>query len=467
MTRPALTAALAAGLLAGCVAGPAPRIATPTPQMPATYSYAPDGDEAASLAGLLPLRDPAFQSLWTAAMADAPTLAEASARIDRARAAVRRAGAERGPQVDAGGSADWRRTNPDAFAANLPPGISIDPNQTSYGSSISGQWDVDLFGRLRTAERAAQLRFDASGDDAGALRNAMKSELAVLVIDWRTLGTRQLALAEDAAAAARLVQIADSRVRAGLASEVEQARSQSNASAISARLASLSTERSAIVGRLVTLTGRDAAWVAGQLAQPAGDATRLTPPAAMPSALLTRRPDVRAAANRLAAADAELAATAARRFPRLTLSGSLGLLAYGPASLLASDSLVGTLATAIAAPILDFGRVAADIDAAEADKAINFQSFRAAAFTALGDAEAAYGLIDARDATAVALARESAQLMRNESLAASRFDAGIGDLAAVLEARRLARAARERMIIADGEAQRARVLLWLALGGGD
>ena len=48
----------------------------------------------------------------------------------------------------------------------------------------------------------------------------------------------------------------------------------------------------------------------------------------MPSDLLANRPDVAAAAANLAASDADLAAAARARFPRITLSGVIGLLAF-------------------------------------------------------------------------------------------------------------------------------------------
>jgi NodT family efflux transporter outer membrane factor (OMF) lipoprotein len=456
---------VAATLLTGCAGGSPPRIDTPPPVLPATFAYVPDAGQAGSLAALLPNDDPAFASLRTAAMSDAPSLGEAAARIEQSRAGARRARAERAPQFDATASVETSRSNPGSLGASLPPGISIDPDQTSYGASLSARWDPDLFGRLRSEQRAADLRLDAATADADAVRIALIADLAALVVDWRSLDIRAASLESDLASAERLVALAAARAKAGLAPGADRVRAESVASASRSRLAALATERSTIIGRLVTLTARDAEWIETQLAMPGSPQALPVAPAALPSDLLIRRPDIVAAATRLAATDADLAATAARRFPRITLSGSLGLLAFSPGQLFDSDSMIGSLAAAIAGPLFDFGRISAEIDGAAADKQLAFQQYRSAVFDALGDAESAYRLIAAADARATAATQEAALLARSDALTASRFRAGLVDLASVLEIRRQADGAGERAAAAMGEARRARLLLWLALGG--
>ncbi len=465
MMRKAALAALVALGSAGCVAAPPPQVDTPPPVLPASFSYLPNAVEAGSLAALLPHDDAGFVALRDAALADAPSLGEAAARIERARAAARRARAERAPQLDLSASVETSRTNPGSLGASLPPGITIDPDRTSYGATLGARWETDLFGRLRAEQRAAAARLDAATADADAVRVALIADIASQVVDWRSLEARQAALSRDLDAADNLARLAASRTKAGLAPGIDAARAEAIAASSRSRLAALDGERANLVGRLVTLTARDAAWLVEQLVPGAGAQPLPAAPATLPSDLLTRRPDVAAAAARLAAADSDLAATAARRFPRLSLSATLGLLAFSPGQLFDDESLIGSLAAAIAAPLLDFGRISAEIDAAAADKKIAFQQYRAAVFDALGDAESGYRLVAASDARAFATADEAARLARVEALTATRVRAGLADLSAELEARRQADGATERAAIAHGEARRARLLLWLALGG--
>ncbi|MBX7458395.1 efflux transporter outer membrane subunit [Qipengyuania sp. 1NDH17] len=451
--------------LAACAGGPPPEVATPTPVLPPTFYYAPDAAGETALTGLLPAEDPGFDALASQALANSPTLAEVLARIDQARAGANRAGAERLPNIGANASVTGQRTNPNQFGASLPTGVEFDTERVSYAANLTARWDPDIFGRLRAQERAAIARVDAADANSRAVRNALLAEIAASVIDWRTLEARQAAIEEDIAAAEELARLAGVREEAGIAPGFDRVRATSAANASRSRLAALESERARLTGRLVTLTAQGAAQVRAALALDPPAPALPAPPAALPSALLANRPDVLAAAATLAAEDAELAATARRRFPTFDLSAVIGLLAFSPADLFDEDSIVGSLAASVAGPLLDFGRVEAEIDGAAAEKQAAFQSYRGAVYTALGDAEAAYGLVAAADRELAAAAAEAASLRRAASLAETRQKAGLADFLTVLEARRAADASGERAAAALGRARRARVLLWQALGG--
>ena len=255
------------------------------------------------------------------------------------------------------------------------------------------------------------------------------------------------------------------RERAGIAPGFDRVRAESSAAGSRSRLAALASERARLLGRLVTLTAQGGAQVRAALAQGGAASDLPAPPATVPSGLLANRPDVLAAAATLAAADADLAATARQRFPVFDLSGTIGLLAFGLGDLFDSDSVVGSLAASIAGPLLDFGRIEAEIAGAAAEKRAAFEAYRGTVYTALGDAESGYGLVAAADNEAAAAAAEAANLQRAARLANTRYEAGLADFLTVLEARRAADASGERASAAFGRARRARVLLWQALGG--
>ncbi|MFU7527444.1 efflux transporter outer membrane subunit [Qipengyuania sp. ASV99] len=459
---------LALGLsaaLAACAGGPSPEVATPTPVLPEAFFYQPSGGEAAALDALLPTDDAAFLELAGAALDEAPSLAEALARIDAARAGARRAGAERLPSLSADGSVTGNRINPNQFGDGAAQGGFIDTEQVSYGANLTASWDADLFGRLRAQERAAMARIDAASASAAAVRIALLAEIAASVTDWRVLEARSSAIESDVIAARQLASLAAVREQAGIAPGFDRVRAEAAASASRSRLAALEGEKVRIAGRLITLTGQSGAVVNAALAQ-GGPAFAPRPaPASLPSELLTNRPDVAAAAAQLAASDADLAAAARARFPRLTLSAVVGLLAFDPGDLFDEDSLIGTLSAGIAGPLVDFGRLEAEIDGAAANKRVAFQAYRGAVFQALGDAEAAYGTLAASDNEAVLAALERDQLERAASLANDRYRAGLASFLEVLDARRAADASGERAAAAIGRAERARILLWQALGG--
>ncbi|MEZ5681806.1 MAG: efflux transporter outer membrane subunit [Erythrobacter sp.] len=453
--------------LAGCVAGPPPEVATPVPDLPQSFLFAPDGETSAGLSALLPDDDPAFKALAAQAIAGSPTLLEAIARIEQTRAGASRAGAERLPTIGANSSVTATRSNPAQFSSNLPPGISFDSERVSYAGNLTARWDVDLFGRLKAQERAARSRVDAADARARAVRNALLAELAASVIDWRTLEAREAETRNDLSSAEELARLAGVRERAGIAPGFDRVRAESSASSSRSRLAALESERARLLGRLVTLTALGGAEVRSILDQSGSLSFLPKPPAILPSALLANRPDVLAAGANLAAEDAELAATARRRFPVFDLSAAIGLLAFGIGDLFDSDSVVGSLAASVAAPLLDFGRIEAEIEGAAAEKKAAFHAYRGAVYSALGDAETAYGLIASSDAELAAATAEAAELQRAARLANTRYEAGLADFLTVLEARRAADASGERAAAALGRARRARVLLWQALGGSD
>lgn len=449
--------------LAACMANPAPEIATPTPELPPAFFFQPEGAAGAELAALMPQGDPAWRTLSQAALAEGPSLAEALARIDAARAGARRAGAERLPNITADGDVTRNRINPAQFGQAGQQGF-IPREQTSYGANIVANWDPDIFGRLKAEERAALARIDAASAQAQGVRLALLAEIAASITDWRVLDARAAAIEADAAAARQLAGLAKVREDAGIAPGFDRVRAEATASSSAVRLAALDSERARLIGRLVTLTGQNGASVRAALAAPAPALALAPAPAALPSELLANRPDVAAAAASLAASDADLAAAARARFPRITLGGVIGLLAFDPEDFF-DDSIIGTLTAGIAGPLLDFGRVGAGIDAAAADKRAAFAAYRGAVFQALGDAEAAYGVVSAADAEARLSVTERDQLTRAASLADTRYRAGLASFLEVLEARRAADASGERAAAALGRAARARIVLWQALGG--
>ena len=460
-----LTISLAALALASCVAGPPPEVATPAPSLPESFMFAAGASEEAALASLLPDSDPAYSSLVDQALANGPTLGEALARIDVARANAARAGAQRLPNVGASAGVEGTRTNPSQFGSALPPGIAFDTERVTYSANVSASWDPDIFGRLRAQERAALARVDAIGAEAAAVRLALVSEIAASVTDWRTLDARMAELRSDADAAEELARLAKVREDAGIAPGFDRVRAESAVNASRSRLAALASERNRLAGRLVTLTAQPMPQVLAALAQTSPRAQLPPSPEAMPSLLLVNRPDVVASAARLRAADADLAAAARRRFPVFDLSAAIGLLAFNIGDLFDTDSIVGSLAASVAAPLIDFGRIEAEIDGAAAEKRAAFQAYRAAVFGALGEAETGFGLVASADAEYAAARAEAASSQRAARLADTRYRAGLSDFLTVLEARRTADASGERAAAAFGRARRARILLWQALGG--
>ncbi len=415
------------------------------------------------VAALLPEGDAAFRTLAASALSDAPTLAAALARIDSARAGVRGASAARMPNITGSAGASQSEGNAAQTGGNVPPGTDF--SRTRLDAGVNASWEIDLFGRLRASQRAATARLDAAGADADGVRLALLSDIAEAVINARTVNDRASIIRADLASAQELVAITSIRVRAGISPGFDLVRAQSLEADAQARLAPLAAESAAIIGRLVTLTALPTADVMATLEQPAGQRLDARPAPQAASLVLRARPDVRAAESRLSAADADIAAAAAERYPRFTLNGALGLVALGFGGLFDEDALTGSLAGAIAGPLLDFGRVAARIDGSQASAREAFANYRGTLYRALGESEAAFGAIRAGDERVRLLAIQASLDTDGIGLARERYRRGLDTFLTVIDAERSANASRTALASARGTAQVARIALYRALGG--
>ncbi len=455
-------------LLAGCAtvdrAPPAADAIAALPPAFAGLNTAQTSGEP--IADLLPREDPAYQALSDKAFTSAPTLAAAMARVDAARGGLRGARAEQLPEISASASGTRQRINPAAqFGGPLPPGVEIPSSQSSLRAGINASWDADLFGRLRASARAADARLDAATADAAGIRLALAADLAGAVIDARAIDARRVVLDRDLAAANDLVGLTQARVAAGIAPAFDLLRAQSLALAVRGQLAALSADRAVVIGGLVTLTAASAQEVESALMQPAALATAVLPLLAIPSTQLRLRPDVIAADQRLQAADHEIAAAAAERFPQLSITGALGLFALAAGDLFSDDAIVGSLGAGIAGPLLDFGRVRARIDQRQADARKAFALYRQTLFTALGEVEAALGSVAAADRREAALTEQARFDVDAASLAQDRYSRGLETFLAVIDAQRSANSSQAAAVDAMALSRRERVALYRAVGG--
>lgn len=458
-------------LLAGCASmrlpPPDPALNPSTVTVPESFALAPDvvAQDRSSLENLLPLTDPVFAQLRKMASDGSPTLAAAIARIDLARSGAARADANRKPNIGADANISGSRQNTGSFGGGLPPGISIVRYRTSFGGNITASWDPDIFGQLRANQRASAIRIDAATADAAAIRQTLIASVAANVIDWRTMMARESTLQSDITAARELFRITTIRAKAGISPGFDAVQAESLLVQAQAGLAPVEAERARIIGSLVTLTAQPANAVIASLAKASPVSSVRASPAITPADMLRARPDIAAAEARLAAADADIAVAAAQRFPKLSLSGTLGLLAFALGDVFSADTVIGSLGAGIAGPLLDFGRIDAEIDGSKARAKEAFAGYRATVFTALGDAETAYGQAAAQRAEVATLEKQQRLEKDAVYLAGIRYKRGLNDFRTVLNAQRALYSVNREIDAARGRYERTRVALWLALGG--
>lgn len=265
---------------------------------------------------------PELQALVQASLVANADLRVAYATVDRARASAAEARALRLPQTAIESSLRFGDRG-------SQPGVET-TQTTDFDVAAAASWDIDLFGRLRAAALASRADADASAAAFEGLRLAITAETVNAYLDHCAAIHGAAALNGAAEAQDRLTATLERQRAAGEVSGIEVAQAQAVQATLRASLPTLEAARQASRYRLAELQGQTPAEAA-ELAIDCQAIPALG--AALPvgdgQALLLRRPDIREAERRLAAATARIGVAHAELYPRLNLGGAVGLLTGG------------------------------------------------------------------------------------------------------------------------------------------
>ncbi len=371
-------------------------------------------------------------------------LEQARLRVEQSRALADRARTRTLPRLDLGASASANRLSAQTAQGSAP---GFDRTTSSVGADVTATWEPDFFGRVKASVAAEAARTQASEAEAAALALSLSAETARRVIELRSLQA-QGRLADEAVQLEQdLVSLVEARLRGGLVTQADVLRARAQLQSTQAsreRLKASVADAWQALTVLLAATPEQTAVVVGDstLPEPRG----LEAFANTPAQVLAKRPDVAAAEFRLAAASADLAATAAERFPRVNLLASVGLAAASLSSLGTTDALLATFAPSLSWRALDFGDLEAAVAGRKAAEKAAAAAYRQAVLTAFADAETALARVSARQGELEAAKRAAATQLEVWEVARLQFERGVGELSAALEARRLVNSLeRERL----------------------
>jgi len=458
MERPAprrLAASAIAAFVAGCALPHAPTPddiraqALAHTQVPEQWS-AGRADPGEVTAGWIEsFNDPALARVVAEAMAYNSDLVIAAARVEAAEAAARAAGAALYPQLNLAGRGGGK--------------LSGDGSGLQ-GIGLFASWELDLWGRVRAQRASASAQYEATVLDA---RYARASVAAMVAKSWFLAreARAQGAIARDMVAAAdALTTLARDRQSVGKADDLEVA--QADASVLGYRDLALQAQiaESNAVRAIEILAGR---YPSGAL--DAG--TDLTPPlpsipAGLPSQLLERRPDVRAAERRVAAAFYARHEARAARLPRISLSASVSSISSDLFVLKQRDNPAWSWGGAITAPIFNAGALEAQVDVRSAEQKAAVADYGRIGARAFAEVENALSASYVLESRAAILAASVAANERALGFTRVRLDVGSGDQRSVQTQLLTLSAARTSLVHVQAERLVQRVNLHLALGGG-
>ncbi len=342
---------------------------------------------------------------------------------------------------------------------------------TAYDASFVANWEIDLFGGVRRSREAAAARVSASEAGMSAAHTAVAAEVARNYLELRGLQERLRVTEASLVNQRDSLGITNARVDNGRGTQLDLARARGLVASTEAALPSLQTAIERSVFRLATLTAQPPRAVLAELSAPAPlpglPVTNLaTLPVGTTEQWLQRRPDLIAAERELAAATANIGVATAALYPRLSLSGLLGLNAARIGDLSDSQSARYALGAGISWTPFDFGAIRARIRASEARAQQSLASFEQTVAVALEETEGAFSSYSrsAQRAEKLDVAARSAE--EAAGLAKLRYDAGVTDFLAVLDAEREVLSTRDQLVQAQVGTATALVTVYRALGGG-
>jgi multidrug efflux system outer membrane protein len=402
--------------------------------------------------------DPVLERLEAAALAGNLDIRQAVARVDQARAIFQDVSRDRYPVAGVGASVDVRE--------QAAPGFADEPVRTNtYRAGVDMFWELDLFGGVRSAVRAAQAEaqgFEASLDDA---RVIVAAEIARNYFLLRGV-QQQLAVAERSLVNQReALRLTEVRRDAGIGEEQHVASAAANVAAVEASIPPLREALAVQQHRLAVLTGVRPGDLAEDLAPRAYAPLMTTLPLGETSELLRRRPDVRAAERRLAAATAREGIAAADLYPRVSISGVLGLLA-GRGNLFGrAASRQWAVTPALSWVGTDLGGARARLRATEASTREVLARYEQTVLRAIEETENALVAYRESQAQLDRLAEQARQSARAADLARVRYQEGLTDFLDLLDAERTQLAAESAVAQVEAGVFVGVVDVYRALGG--
>ncbi len=462
LARRALGLLLAASLaVAGC---------NTTPTTPPVLDLPPGtvaGDATALARWWSVFGDARLDGYVDEALAHNLDLAAALARIETARAAVKLAQSDLYPSLNLAVGAARNRSS-EIGANPLPQGFS--PRSSDFRVALEASYEVDIWGKYRTATRAARADLLATRFARETVQTMVAADVARTYFQLLATDAQLAVLADTLKSREDTVGLQRDRFQAGVVGEYEVASAEAERASVLADIATTRRGAGQLETALTVLLGRTPREVYTPDVRYDAASARLLEvpsiPADLPSNLLERRPDIRQAETQIAAANLRIDVARADYFPSVSLTGSLGHESGALARLFNGPALIFGLGANLLQPLIGLKAVEANVEAATARRAEVVVAYRQAVLNAFSDSRnALVASSTARDALAAqALRRE--RLARALELGDIRYKAGYSPYLEVLDLQRQLLQAQTLEIDAARDARIAVVDLAKALGGG-
>jgi NodT family efflux transporter outer membrane factor (OMF) lipoprotein len=449
-----LAAGLVAALVAGCALKKPPDAAAvkeqalPGLQTPAQWTGPGAGAGTVSDNWIASFRDDQLAAAVAEAIAHNADLRVGAARVEQALLYAKLAGAKLYPSVD--------------LLARGGGKLSGDGSGIQ-GGVLTATWELDLWGRVRYGRAASAAQAVSAQADFEFARQSIAALVAKSWFLATEAGLQVEAARETIRASEELVRLAGDRERIGAGNQGEVFVARAGVGSYRDALRQLELGRAEAIRALELLLGRYPATAAAPTPQLPGIPDAV--PTGLPSELLERRPDVRAAERRVAAAFNRIQEARAARLPAIALTTGVSAISSELFLLKDHDNPVWNLGANLLAPIYRGGALKTQVEIRTAEQKQAIAEYAVVGLRAFGEVEGALAAeIAAREREQI-LAQTLSDNQQALGVVQTQFKVGSTDLRFVEQRQLALNATRSALIRVQAEQRVQRVNLHLALGG--
>jgi NodT family efflux transporter outer membrane factor (OMF) lipoprotein len=389
----------------------------------------------------------------------------AAANLSAARAVLQGARAGRYPQTAANAGYTYGR---DAVTDEILEIGSHEPKNISiYDAIVDMSYEVDLVGRVRRSIESATAEADETAAIRDSVRITVAAETARAYAQVCALGEELEVVQHSLEVVRRQAQITQLRNDAGANSEFDVVRAQGLVAQVSAAIPPLQGQRQAATFQLAALMGRTPTNAPTEVQRcvtplelrdvmPVGDG----------ATLLRRRPDVRQAERRVAAATARIGVATADLYPRISLTGFLGGVSSELSQLTTNQGVTWGIGPSITWSFPNQSGPRARVRQAKANAVAALANFDGVVLQALKETEQALSAYSTERERRQALSDAQERAHKAFDLARGQIDAGAISNLDLLASEQVLVLTDQAVAASDAALVQDQIAVFKALGGG-
>lgn len=363
--------------------------------------------------------------------------------------------------------------NRQANQIGLPSGVSsaisngIKQPFNIFKTGFDASWELDLFGRYRREAESAGAEFEASIISSEDVLISTLAEVANTYLDIRQyqaqLSKAQETVTSDIKTAEITKQMFATGKTAGIdvsRAEAQQHQDQTQIHFYSKLLTQAEFSMDILLGEQ---PGTAHMIVNPVSAIPVSDKKLVL---AAPAAVIAQRPDIRNAERKLASATAQQGVAVAKFFPDISLTGFIGLFNTNAANFLSVSSKSWSMGANVLWPILSYGSLSANLDAADAKQREALAKYQKSIISALSDVERSVNAYTEQEKYTQSLEKAAAADLHVYEIALHRYEEGLTSYFEVLDSQRKLYASQNQLLLAEAQTSRNLIAVYKSLGGG-